>query len=84
MTELAKTGLRVHSVEGPSQDQILVGQTYKAICGVEWTPTITDLQALRSIPWCYQCVELRAVWALRDFNTYSTACNDYDREHPNP
>jgi hypothetical protein len=79
---VAKEGLRVHLVEKNGFGEIIVGETYTAICGEVWEPTVTDREALSEIPWCYGCLEVRAVVLLEQFNAITYELNLYDRENP--
>lgn len=83
MTDVAKTGLRVHFVQMPKGVfEIVIGETYTAKCGTVWEPVTTDPDELAALPYCYGCFEERAIECLQDFKALSEALNDYDLQHP--
>jgi hypothetical protein len=78
---VTKTGLRIHNILKDGFDEVVVGQTYTALCGVVWEPTITDPEQLAEIPFCYDCLSIRAVDHLAHFDAISSVLRDYDREN---
>jgi hypothetical protein len=79
--DIAKEGLRIHNVKMEGRDnEIILGETYTALCGEEWQPTLKG-DDLEGIPFCYGCLEARFYEAqVLAYNIHDLLAT-YDREH---